>query len=236
MKLILVAIAFIVLASLYLFYPILRAIQVSKGIQDASVPYEQHPENPTMRILVAGDSTGVGTGAESPRDSIAGRIGSDFPNADIQNISENGITLEVLKGKLFSLPEIKYDLIVIQIGANDVVKFTSKKKVTEELKLVLDYAEEHSTSVVLLTAGNIGLSPVFKWPLSKAISIRTLMVREIFQTEASERPTVDYVDLFKSAEEDIFSKDIYKYYAKDFFHPSGDGYEVWYQDVRKYIK
>lgn len=236
MKLMLLGVVFIVILLAYFLYPIYRAIQISIKIQNETIPYEQSPANPTMRILVAGDSTGVGTGAEVPSDSIAGRIGKDFPNASIQNISENGITLEELRKTFGGLADSKYDLMVIQIGANDVVNFSSKKKVTKELELVLDYAEIHAASVVLVTAGNIGLSPVFKSPLSNFITARTLMVRDIFKREANERGLVKYVDLFKDAEDDIFSKDIEKYYAADFFHPSGAGYGVWYQEIQPHLK
>jgi len=235
MKLILLCIILLAFVLAYYIYPIFKAIQMSIEIEENTVAYEQHPENPSMRILVAGDSAGVGTGAENSEDSIAGRIGRDYPKADITNISENGITLEQLKSKLYALPESKYGLILLQIGANDATRFTSKEKVEKELALVLNYAELHSPSVIVVTAGNIGLSPVFKSPLSNLITSRTLMVREIFIREISERPGVQYVDLFESAENDIFSTDIDRYYAPDLFHPSGAGYGVWYEDIKKYL-
>lgn len=235
MKLIIIIVVLLVIVLVYLLYPVAKAISISQTVQENAKAYEQHPTNPTMRILVAGDSTGVGTGARSPQDSIAGRIGSDFPGAHISNISENGITLEVLRNKLYSLPKTEYNLIVIQIGSNDVTSFTSKQKVAEELKLVLDYAEEHSEKVIVLTAGNIGLSPVFKFPLSNLITYRTLMVREIFMKEVGERSSVYYVDLFESADDDMFSTDIEKYYAPDYFHPSSEGYGVWYHSVKNFL-
>lgn len=61
------------------------------------------------------------------------------------------------------------------------------------------------------------------------------MVREIFMREASNRSKVQYVDLFESAENDVFNTDIDKYYAPDLFHPSSAGYGVWYEDVKKYL-
>lgn len=94
MKLIILSVLLLALILTYYIYPIVKAIKISKEVQKNIVAYEQHPLSPKMRILVAGDSTGVGTGADSPDDSIAGRIGSDYPEADIVNISENGITLE----------------------------------------------------------------------------------------------------------------------------------------------
>lgn len=236
MKFVFLGAVFFALVSAYFLYPIYRAIQISLGIQEKAVAYQQFPDNPTMKILVAGDSTGVGTGASSPEESIAGRIGKDFPNASLRNISENGITTEELREKLERLDNSMYDLIVIQIGANDVTKFTPKTKIAREIKLVLGYAETHASSVILLTAGNMGLSPVFKAPFSNYITARTLVVREIFQSEAAARPSVTYIDLFKEAEDDTFSKDIDKYYADDLFHPSSEGYGVWYQDIQSILR
>lgn len=221
---------------LYLLHPIVRAIKTSRIIQEHSVAYEQHPVKPTMRILIAGDSTGVGTGSSDPRYSIAGRIGSDFPQADIQNISENGLKLSELHEKLSKMGSQTYDLILFQIGANDVVGGTSLQKVKDELNTVLEYGEAHGDFVVVITAGNIGLSPVFKAPLSYLITLRTLKVREIFMQEISPRSSTKYVDLFKEREYDVFSSDIHKYYAEDLFHPSSDGYAVWYFDIKSAIQ
>ncbi len=187
-----------------------------------------------MKILVAGDSTGVGTGADDSRYGTPGRLGNDFSEADIENISENGLKIEGLVKKLESLSsENHYDLILIQIGANDIVSLTPLKKVKEDLSLLMNLATEKGERIIVLTSGNIGLSPIFRSPLSEIISKRTLSVREIFMNEIALHENVKYVDLFKNAEEDIFLTDIDKYYASDYYHPSKDGYGVWYEEIRK---
>lgn len=228
----LVLVALAVGGFVYLGYPILRAVHASKDLMERAAPYEQHPASATMRILIAGDSTAYGTGAARPEDSLAGRLGADFPQADIENVSQNGLRLEGLNEKLSTLESGAYDLVILQIGANDIVGFTALQKVRSELVRALDHAEELGSAVVVITSGNIGLSPVFKAPISALLSERTRAVRSIFQEEIAKRQHVAYVDLYKNREDEPFNRDIPRYYASDLFHPSGDGYGLWYQELK----
>src|SRR5665213_3447970 len=67
----------------YSYAIIHQASVVGHRIAAQAVPYEQHPPNPAMYILVMGDSTAVGTGAATNTESIAGRLGARYPQADI---------------------------------------------------------------------------------------------------------------------------------------------------------
>jgi len=236
MKILTIILVLLIGCFIYYAYPIWRAVKVSLKIQESAVPYEQHPEDANMKILVAGDSTGVGTGAGEGQFSTAGRLGRDYPKADIINISENGLRLEGLARKLEKLSsDSKYDLILMQIGANDITGLTSLKAIEERLSAVLNYATTHSSEVIVVTSGNIGLSKVFRAPLSTFISRRTLKVRNSYMEKIGMYSSVNYVDLFKDAEHDIFITDVEKYYAKDLFHPSKDGYGIWYEEIKKVL-
>ncbi len=229
-----------VLIGLYFSYPIFSAIRTSKEIEKNTTPFQQHPAQPNFRVLVAGDSTGVGTGAADPKFSTAGRLGADYPDAGIMNISENGLKLAELEEKLKEFttnhPQPKYDLLLIQIGANDIVGQTSYKSIEKSIVAILDIAEKFASNTVVLTSGNVGASPVFRWPLSVYLRSRTVAVREIFLTAVQNRPSVSYVDLFRNPQDDIFLNDVERYYAIDLFHPSGDGYGVWYEEIKKEIE
>ncbi len=222
--------------SLYLAYCVHHAIQVSKTLVAKAIPYEQHPSNSKLHILVIGDSTAVGVGAKQSQDSIAGRIGTDYPDADITNISESGIKLAGLYAKIGQAQLNTYDLIVVQLGANDVTGFTPLPRVQETLSSLLKYLSPHTSHIVLLSAGNIGLSPVFKWPLHNYISARTQKVRKIFMEESARNTQVTYIDLFKARKDDEFTTNIQRYYAPDYFHPSSDGYAVWYIQVKNTLE
>lgn len=232
MKIILIILVIAIIVFTYHFYPFYKAVRTSTDIEKKASRFEQHPTQPTIKILVAGDSTGVGTGATMPEDSTAGQLGKKYPTADITNISQNGLKLEGLESKLKNT-EQTYDLILIQIGANDIVQQTDNKKIEETLNSVLQRATSKSKKVILLTAGNVGLSPVFKSPISNILTFKTKEVRNIFIKTVTQYPTVTYVDLFKEKSEDIFITDVKKYYAADRFHPSSEGYKVWFTEIEK---
>lgn len=235
MKIFLIILILILAVVVYLGLPLYRAIKLSKVIEETAVRYEQHPNNSTMHILVTGDSTVVGTGAGNPASSTAGRLGHDFPQSDVTNLSENGLKIEGLQTKLNAITDKHFGLIVIQIGANDVVGMTSLSKIESGISGILDFATAHGDKVVVLTSGNIGLSPTFKFPISWLMTRRSLAVRAIYMKQVADRASthdIHYVDLFKDKEHDIFNTDINKYYAIDRFHPSADGYAVWYEGIK----
>lgn len=215
--------------------PLRHSIQTSEAIQALTLTYEQHPLHPDRYILVAGDSTAVGTGASNPKLSIAGRLGSEYPNADITNVSKYGLRLSGLREMLRTLPREQYDLVVLQIGANDVTGRTSEAAMRQSLSEILIRVESLSPRVVVLTAGNIGLAPVFRFPLSTFITARTRAARILFMDELRKYPQARYVDLFKDRAHETFTTDVKRYYAPDGFHPSADGYGLWYLEVKKQI-
>ena len=234
---IVVLILLIICYLVYVAYPIVKAMNQTKNLMAQAEPFQQTPANPKYSILVAGDSTALGTGAATPAGSTAGLIGADYPDASVENIGVNGLKLDGLLEKFQSMPTTtQYDLIVLQIGANDIVGFTPLSKVSTELAQVLVLARQHAAHVVVLTAGDVGLAPVFKFPLSEIFQWRTLQVRTIFMNEIAQYENVAYVDLYKPRAEEIFNTDISKYYATDNFHPSSAGYAVWYTSMKPYIE
>ncbi|MBA3815836.1 MAG: hypothetical protein H0X29_04815 [Parachlamydiaceae bacterium] len=235
LKIILILFLFFIFYIFYLIFAIHQSISNSEKIINNTIPYEQHPPNPEIYILVAGDSTAVGVGATENVKSTAGRLGTQFPNADISNIGVSGAKLKDLLLVLQKQQSKNYNLLVLQIGANDITHFTSYNSVRNELSEILALASEFSAKIILLTSGDIGRAPVFHWPFSRIMTARTLKVREIFIEEASKYKKVSYVDLYLDRSEDPFEKDLKKYYASDSFHLTDDGYGVWYFFVQKHL-
>ncbi len=202
----------------------------SAVLVEKSRPFEQHPENPRLRILVLGDSTAVGTGVTDPRGSIAGRLGTDFPDADIRNLGINGLRMAGLEANFPNFPPQSFDLVVLQIGANDIVHGTPLPDFSASLSAVFTRATTIGKHVVALHSGNIGLAPIFQWPLDFVMRRRTLIYRQRYQEIAAERGVL-YVDLFHEVQDDPFKGE--GFYAADNFHPTEKGYGVWYHDLRE---
>ncbi len=183
-------------------------------------------------MLVIGDSTGYGTGAMRPEESIAGRVGSVFPEHEIKNLSVNGLQTSGLLAGIRGLPrESVYDLALIQIGGNDILFFVPYQKTRNSLELILDEAKVLARHVVVMTSGNVGAAPAFGPLLSYLYSARTRAVREIF-LEVTSQKQVSYVDLYEPRERDPFVQEPARYHSRDGLHPSSEGYALWFEKLK----
>lgn len=212
-----------------------RLIGIGTELANKAVAFEAHPASPTQHFLVVGDSSAVGVGSVSPEGSVAGRLGADFPQADITNHGVSGSKVADLLSQLKGLDQgAQYDLILIQIGGNDIVRRTPYANLERDLPQALKLATAHSDNVVLLTSGNVGTSRLLPYGTRWFFTLRTQQVRRIFQRITKEYG-VHYVDLYRARSEDPYAHDPEKYYAPDFFHPSAEGYGDWYTFVKATI-
>lgn len=216
------------------FFRMRGLIRIGTALATEAVPYEQYPKKSTQRFLVIGDSSGVGTGATETAFSTAGRLGADFPKAQIVNLSVNGSKTTDVIARLQALAGQRYDMILIQIGGNDIVRFTDVSAHEEDLRTVLSLATQLSDHVLLLHSGNVGTSHFFPYGTRFLWTRRTMLVREMYMRVAPEYDVV-YIDLFREDADDPFVQENTKMYATDFFHPSDDGYAFWYEEIKKQI-
>ncbi len=193
------------------------------------------------KVLFAGDSTAVGTGAYSAEDTLAGRFAHDFPHTSINNTAVNGaLTIDILK-QFEVVKNTQFDLIIISTGGNDIWAFKTLRKIRKDLSMVLEEAIRISDHrVILVFFGNEGSAPLFPLLIRPLLMRRTAKVNQIFIDVAIEKQ-VPLVELFSNKKENPFVENPKKYFAKDRLHPSSDGYWRWYKGIwyfmteRKYL-
>ncbi len=208
----------------------LMAFPKATEVIKASAPFSRAGEG--ERLLVVGDSTGYGTGATHPEESVAGRLGTLYPEASIENESVNGMKTAELATLLAAQPKgMTHSLIVLQIGGNDILFFTPLRDVERDIRVAYRAARERSERVVHLSAGNVGAAPAFGPALSALYHARTLRFREMFMRAAREEG-VTYVDLYLPPPLDPFRADPRRYHSADGLHPSSDGYGVWFEKLK----
>lgn len=211
-----------------------QRIQIGMELTNSAVAYSRVKPDSSVRMLVLGDSTALGVGVSGSKYSIAGRFGEEFPEMAIGNISESGMRLADLAEQIVLLDMGRhYEVLLIQIGGNDILRFTNRKDLRQDLREILQFSETVADSVFILHSGNMGLAPFFPWPAGPVLTDRTRVVRQIFLEEARQYAGVYYVDLFTEVEEDPFAEDYEKYYAEDLLHLSDEGYGVWYKKIRE---
>jgi len=206
--------------------------QYVKRMSYDSKPFIRINPHAHLKFLFIGDSTALGTGAQSNTQSVAGYFGQAYPMAAIDNNSYNGRKIGQLVAEFPKPAGTIYDLIVIQIGGNDIMKFTPIEGIRRDMKRLIPEAKKIGRHVVIMHSGNVGLAPVFIWPFDWIMTHRSAMVRQIYINEAKNQ-NVLYIDLFTERNNDIFLTDIPKYYCPDHLHPSGEGYKWWYEKICK---
>lgn len=224
----------LVLLGVVLFEVIQFSLRVRAGkvVAASSAPFQQVQPGASTRILVAGDSTAAGTGAAHPGESVAGRFGAAYPDAEIINIGKNGARTRDLLQSLRERGDERFSLVLLQIGGNDILRWTNLRALDRDIRTVLTEAHRLGDRVVLFTAGNVGLAPMFPRPLGWFYSYRTLQVREIFRSAAAASGAL-YVDAFTDRAHDLFLTDPPRYYAPDYLHLSGEGYRSWYEAIAR---
>ena len=189
-------------------------------------PYEQVGTG-AGSIQFLGDSTGYGTGASSGAYSIAGRVGADYPAYAIKNQSVNGRTIEGLLEDTQNFSG-QYDLIVLQIGGNDILQKRDTSTVLSDLETLLTRLAPHTKEIIMLTSGNVGTTLVFSGAEAAEYDALTRAYRAQVVALADRTPHYTYVDLFDEPEDDTFAQKPELYTAMDDLHPSNQGYELWY--------
>ena len=224
----------LVILCAYCIYAYLRTksyISAGNELADKAVAYVQHPDNPKLKFLTIGDSSVVGTGASNPKGSVAGYLGADFPKADIVNLGVNGSKVHKIPSRLRELDGQKFDLVLIHIGGNDIVRRTNLKEFERSLTDVFDEAIKLSDNIIALHGGNVGTAGLFPYGTRWIFTYRTWQVRKIYKSLA-EKKGVKYIDLWRNKENDPFAADMQTYYAGDLFHPSDEGYRDWYSFIK----
>lgn len=202
----------------------------SRLVTDAE-RYERTPETGRPRILVVGDSTGAGVGADAPEHSVPGRI-ARLLDATVENRAVSGAVVREIALQFAEAREVRYDLILIQGGANDIIQLYPLGETVTEMQALLEAAQKKSDRVILITAGKVGDAPLFPRVVAPYFTHRAALLRTEFMRISAETGA-HYVDLFSAA--DVFKSDPTHFYAADFFHPSGNGYEVWAREASQII-
>lgn len=231
-----VVIALIMIVLLFVVVNVIRTrhyINIGKVIASKAKAYEQSPDNPTATVLVMGDSSAVGTGAEDSSKSVAGLLGAEHSRVRIINKAVNGLRTDELVAQLPKV-EGKVDLIIIHIGGNDIVHFTPLKEVEKNLMSIVEMAKTKADKVVVLHGGNVGTSKLFPFGSRWIFTMRTKQVRQIY-LKVSAQMGINYVDMFREVPQDPFYIDPEKYYSNDYFHPSADGYKLWYSQIAPFV-
>jgi hypothetical protein len=107
-----------------------------------SEPWQQTPERATLRMLIVGDSTAVGTGASEAGQSLAGLIGQSHPQLLIENRARDGARFADVARQLGGAG--RFDIVLVQAGGNDVIRLRGMDALRSDIDRVADLARSRA--------------------------------------------------------------------------------------------
>lgn len=208
----------------------LSRLQTAASLARNAQPLQADPPGAIHRLLIVGDSTGVGTGASTPSHSVAGWIASRHPDWRIENRARSGAKCEALPAQLEGASP--QDTVLIMCGSHDVLRLTGRDELHDSLLAATHQAARIAPRVILMPPGNIGNIPLLFAPFSWWMTERSRDLHDIGKAVARESGAL-YVDLFREREDDPFAREPERMHAADGLHPGDAGYALWADALRR---
>lgn len=211
-----------------------QALRVRRALRDAQLrkpsrPYQYRSLRARKRVLIVGDSTGVGVGAERPTDSIGGLLTAEYRDAELINLSVGGACIADVLTQLRAVGHDgrRFDLVLLHIGGNDIMRTSTMQQSLLAIGPLLTRLQQLGRRVVWLGPGDIGLAPLFRPPFSWWMSYRTRLACDTFHRLATQHG-VEYVGFHGDPHRLVLARERHIYFAADGLHPSSHAYRYVY--------
>ena len=195
---------------------------------DKPLVLDGHLDGPgvPLRMLWLGDSTAAGLGASAANQTVPRRVASALHRqVDLVSYSVSGFRLgDVLKYELARVAALHPDIVLISIGANDVVHLTSTTTFRHEYERFVQGLPD-GVRLVILGVPDMGATPRFAQPLRAIAGWRGRVLDSVARSVAKSWGAI-YVDIAGTTGP-VMRSDTHRYFAADHYHPGDEGYTLW---------
>ncbi len=186
-----------------------------------------------LRVLLLGDSAAAGVGVSRQEEALAGQLAAQLSSeyqVAWQLLAESGLKCQQLLSKLDDLTVQPYDCVVLSIGVNDVTAGTKDQQWLAQLKqlqerLRRDFNVQH---IFISAIPPMQYFTALPAPLSGYLGRRAQRLNRL-TAQLAERGDGLY---FMSIELGVDPQML----AADGFHPSGQAYRLWAEQIAARIK
>jgi lysophospholipase L1-like esterase len=210
-----------------------RGIERARAFAAEGRRYQRRVSTPVLRILILGDSTGVGIGATCREDSIAGLLATEFPQADIVNVSQSGARVAHVARQARRCIRVgwHFDLALVHVGGNDVLRATPIDRLVIASQHLMTELGSLADRTVWLGPLNIGLAPLFPPPYSWLLAARSHAAARVFAA-CAQAHDAQFIDFCAADHSDHFLRERRASFAVDGLHPSSSAYRYGYAALR----
>lgn len=211
-----------------------KTVRLSQKIVERTARFENITTDTSVSLLVLGDSTAVGVGADSQKDTVPALLASNVGATYVENYAVSGAKIQDLESQLSNSKLSKYDYILVQIGGNNIVAREDGLAVGEVLRKLYRALPE-CKQVIHVCCGDVGATTILPLPVRGYYTKKTLAYHSIFE-KIDMDSGVTYVNLYEPKNIDPFIKNPELYLAADGFHPSSLGYAYWFSKIKPNLR
>lgn len=209
-----------------------RATAQGRALVAAARPFQHRPERPRRRVLVLGDSIGVGVGAGRAGATLPGLLAEAYPDAEIVNRAANGARVADALEQLVPLAHERFDLVLVLAGGNDVLRATPAATLSRDAARLLAACARVARRTVWLGPANLGGSPVLLRPLAWWFTWKSARAMRCIAAEAR-RAGALFIDFFRPRRDDPIARRTGIYFAGDGLHPSAASHRLCFDTLRR---
>jgi lysophospholipase L1-like esterase len=225
---------------IYIAYTVIRMRSlIAQGKRKAipSKPYFRVVKDTDQHILILGDSTMYGAGIKDPNNAMGALLGAKYPAAGVETHAANGEKIKDLHNQLKKAHYKHYDIIVIGIGGNDIIRFSRYTTIQRELTAFLEEASQIAKQIILCHCVNVGNIGFFRFPLNYIYDYRTRKLSHLYTKIVTQFPKTHYVNFYRPKHNDHYTKTTRKkFIADDSFHPSDYSNQYFFDLIWKEIQ
>ncbi len=224
---------FIVITSLIIVYGIFYTVRIFYYANFSPLPYiSNEPKllgvGENLKYIASGDSTSVGVGASSYKQTYAFRLAEALSLTKTVNYINIGVsgakTSDFIKDQLPVLIEEKPDIITISIGANDLTHLVSSKTIINNYQYLTQNLQTKTSATIYITnIPNFSGAKLLPFWYRKILEYKARNINE--QLSKLENDRIKIVNIHDFGWSSY--KNISETYAQDNFHPNDRGYDNW---------
>ncbi|MFD0685228.1 SGNH/GDSL hydrolase family protein [Actinomadura fibrosa] len=191
---------------------------------------------PEYRVVVIGESTAVGVGAEEHAEALPGHLAEALRERLRRDVAwsvagENGATARKITDLLARDGPSDgggADLVVVTVGINDLLRHGPLRRWTADMTALIEALRDRYGGAAVLIAGMppVHRFPALPQPLRRVLGERARAMDELM-AEAARAGGALHVPVDEAMARDP------RLFASDGFHPSPAGYRAWAEDLAR---
>jgi len=189
------------------------------------------PGRPTLRLVLLGDATALGVGADHPADTVGGQLArllTGGPGARRIELSSVAVarsrSVDLATQVARALVGKRPDVAVILVGVDDVTHLVRPTVAATHLADAVRRLRAAGASVVVGTCPDVGALRAFAPPLRHLLG---LYGRQLAHSQAAAVRAAGGTPVDLAAETGPVFRADSGALCHDGFHPSADGYRLW---------